>query len=584
MPTKDIIIQEGGSAKILEDVAKIKTFVENGDYCYWVPEDSVRLTTLNVNRDGRYAASDSGYYGFSEVVVSGVGTTVIGDVITKNVEIESNGSYSYKAVNDGHYGYSIVNINVNVNHSTSTDPVSGEDIDTRPDPETGIKTDTVLPYMIVIGTMPNKTVYKFGDEIDYTGIEVYAYLKSRQKWENESYPGGRIPFDELILPTVEAGDYSDDSSTATPGGSIIDPSVQGVPSAAYKASGEYTVTDVGSINDIMVNALAKLGTERSGMSSGDIAALFSDYEGTNPAIVAINTEVCKYDGVLMSIYVFTEIVENSVVTLGRKYPCKIFNIYGRRVEDGGTVFLSSGISTTDYVTLFVGGKYTDSVDLRCSIVTQSIDYDISNLNSWSKYAIPSGTVINYLGNVNSVHCQMQSGSYERLYYEIEVEQDTDYIFSYAYIGYAFTERNGTNHKTYVYVLNSPPTSSRYIAEDWSGIVIEKARTYDSGYYEIEFNSGSLTKVYLCIDWAAVTDGETIDVRYYDLMIIKKSDAPEPGPDPSPDPGGESGPIDPTNTIVQNIRVGWKRIKDFKELHTSFPITVTTRKEGDWEGQ
>lgn len=71
--SKNISIQEGGVAKQLT-VDKLKTNLVSSGTCLWVPEDEVQLTTKSITENGTYKASDDGYYGYSEVIVSGQGT------------------------------------------------------------------------------------------------------------------------------------------------------------------------------------------------------------------------------------------------------------------------------------------------------------------------------------------------------------------------------------------------------------------------------------------------------------------------------------------------------------------------------
>ena len=71
--SKNISIQEGGTAKQLSP-DKLKTNLVGGGTCLWVPEDETQLTTKHISENGTYKASDDGYYGYSEVTVSGIGT------------------------------------------------------------------------------------------------------------------------------------------------------------------------------------------------------------------------------------------------------------------------------------------------------------------------------------------------------------------------------------------------------------------------------------------------------------------------------------------------------------------------------
>ena len=71
--SKNITIQEGGVGKAMT-ADKLKTDLQGGGTCLWVPEDETRLTTKYITENGTYKAADDGYYGYSEVIVSGQGT------------------------------------------------------------------------------------------------------------------------------------------------------------------------------------------------------------------------------------------------------------------------------------------------------------------------------------------------------------------------------------------------------------------------------------------------------------------------------------------------------------------------------
>lgn len=159
--SKNIVIQEGGIGKQLT-VDKLKTNLVGGVTCLWVPEDERSLGTKHISENGTYKASDDGYYGYSEVTVSGVG--------------EVTGKAP-----DG----------------------SGDDATATVDPETGEIVITKAPYSISVTTPPSKTSYVDGESINTSGMVVKAFLKNGSAWSDASHPGGIIPLSELsINPTV----------------------------------------------------------------------------------------------------------------------------------------------------------------------------------------------------------------------------------------------------------------------------------------------------------------------------------------------------------------------------------------------
>lgn len=152
--SKNIVIQEGGLGKQLS-ADKLKTNLVGGGTCLWVPEDGVNLGTKNISENGTFRASDDGYYGYSEVTVSGVGT------------------------------------------ATGRDPTTGEEKRVSVDPETGDLEETIIPESIRITTLPTKVNYTNGETINYSGIVIHAYSSTGRDL-------GAVPFNELVFPVTTA--------------------------------------------------------------------------------------------------------------------------------------------------------------------------------------------------------------------------------------------------------------------------------------------------------------------------------------------------------------------------------------------
>lgn len=170
--SKNITIQEGGLAKQLT-ANKLKTSLVGGGTCLWVPEDETNLTTKYITENGTYRAASEGYYGYSEVTVSGVGS-VTG--------------------RDGDGDDATVGVN-----------------------EDGDIVITKLPSKIVIETLPLVTSYQDGQEIGFTGMTVKAYTASGAVWSDNSHPNGNIPISELVFPVTvaDASQVSGETSEAT---------------------------------------------------------------------------------------------------------------------------------------------------------------------------------------------------------------------------------------------------------------------------------------------------------------------------------------------------------------------------------
>lgn len=154
--SKNIVIQEGGIGKQLT-VDKLKTNIVGGGSCLWVPEDETQLGTKYISENGTYKASTDGYYGYSEVTVSGIGT------------------------------------------ATGKDG-DGDEATVTPDPDTGDLVTTKIIESIAVVNPPTVTSYQDGAAIDFTGLSVHGYSTTGKDL-------GEIPISDLIFPETQA-DYS----------------------------------------------------------------------------------------------------------------------------------------------------------------------------------------------------------------------------------------------------------------------------------------------------------------------------------------------------------------------------------------
>lgn len=137
--SKDITIEEGGVARSFGAVKKLKTALQGGSSCLWVPEDEVKLTTKNITENGTYKAEDDDVYGWDTI----------------NVNVASDPSAPGSTV-------------------VGTDPIDGEEYMIEVG-EDGELEKTRLPVSITVTRPPNKTEYEDGETINPTGIIVHAY-------------------------------------------------------------------------------------------------------------------------------------------------------------------------------------------------------------------------------------------------------------------------------------------------------------------------------------------------------------------------------------------------------------------------
>ena len=146
-------IKEGGKSRNFS-AAMLKTNLQGGGTCLWIPRMDVELKSKYISKSGTYTAKADDCFGFDQVTVSGV-----------DVEI--------------------------------TQDEDGDDVERTTDGDE--VTETKLPSYIRVTVLPQKIDYTVGETIDYTGLVVHAYTKS-------GIDLGAVPFNELILPAEKAGE------------------------------------------------------------------------------------------------------------------------------------------------------------------------------------------------------------------------------------------------------------------------------------------------------------------------------------------------------------------------------------------
>lgn len=104
---KNIVISEGTTGRNFSGVKKLKTELQGGGTCNWIPEDEAgdytNLKTKNITENGEYTASDDNATGYSKVKVNV-------SLNTKSKRISANGTYN--AADDNVGGYDTVTVNV----------------------------------------------------------------------------------------------------------------------------------------------------------------------------------------------------------------------------------------------------------------------------------------------------------------------------------------------------------------------------------------------------------------------------------------------------------------------------------------
>lgn len=156
--SKNIKVQRDGVTETFSGVKEIQTINVDGRVT-WVPLDSVVDAVKTINKNGTYKAKSDGFYGYSKVVV---------DVGGKTVGVKRDGK----------------------TYAVDTD-------------EDGWITERLLPDSIRIKTPPTKDSYQSGEGISLAGAVIKAYSGS-DLWDDEDYPSGIVPIEELAAEPLYA--------------------------------------------------------------------------------------------------------------------------------------------------------------------------------------------------------------------------------------------------------------------------------------------------------------------------------------------------------------------------------------------
>lgn len=233
---KNIVYQTKQNGKNVVGYSKetklLRTNLDNGETCDWIPEDETILIPKVISKDGVYKASEEpgNIYGYSEVTVQGIGTKIMGDLGV--ITISKNGTYyaktAYKPSELGSssssddseenkigpfYGYKTVIVNVSGGSSdysgsgTTSNSVTGKDSDGNEvrwsTDSAGILRKSFLPSRISVTTEPKFTTYRNGDKLNYSGIKVTVYTPTGI-YKSDKVPTGILTKNDLILSVTTA--------------------------------------------------------------------------------------------------------------------------------------------------------------------------------------------------------------------------------------------------------------------------------------------------------------------------------------------------------------------------------------------
>lgn len=162
-----IKIKEGGVDRSQNQISKLKTNMQGGGVCYWVPETERETDSKSITANGIYTAEDEGLYGYDEI----------------NVSVQGTGGVSGRDNPGGGTEWDEYNVNVD---------------------DDGYIVETKIPSAIQIEIPPLKNSYVEGERIDLTGAVVKLLDANGNLFTDEAHPDGIIPLSELMADPATA--------------------------------------------------------------------------------------------------------------------------------------------------------------------------------------------------------------------------------------------------------------------------------------------------------------------------------------------------------------------------------------------
>lgn len=149
-----------------------------------------------------------------------------------------------------------------------------------------------------------------------------------------------------------------------------------------------------------------------------------------------------------------------------------------------------------------------------------------NLNNWMKNQDSFPVFQNaYFEKVNTISFRGTNGS-ERLYIPVTVQKSNDYVFAFRMTSPSgFNIYSTSTVDAFAFVRGSEPTGIGGGISDENLITLSNVTNTSSENlkkYELFFNSGNNTTVYLAIDFGKIQDNTTVSLIYSDISLNKLS--------------------------------------------------------------
>jgi hypothetical protein len=174
--SENLNILEGDLGRQFAPVDRLSVNNQGGGESRWVVADFLETNSLTAMENGLYLAVEEDCDCFDEVEVD----------VSEDLDDADDDTKATKKITGK-----------DPNLDPNNDYAAGLD-------ENGNLTKEMIPAAIHIVVPPRKLKYEDGETIDFTGIHVYLMNGNNQRYTDEDYPTGEIPFDELMFPETIA--------------------------------------------------------------------------------------------------------------------------------------------------------------------------------------------------------------------------------------------------------------------------------------------------------------------------------------------------------------------------------------------
>lgn len=219
-------------------------------------------------------------------------------------------------------------------------------------------------------------------------------------------------------------------------------------------------------------------------------------------------------------------------------------LQSKTATENGTVTPDSGYDGLSSVVVDVSGGSNIIYGAADPVAAQGSDGDVyfkyevysgyesllpgsyNNLDNWAKNAAGFNQFDNtYIGGENTL-VHTGGNGYERIYVQVPLDQDTDYVFGLKYYSPSgvYTGYGGQLNIKASYASASDMSSGSQLSN--YAVMTNLSISAEANYsdYSLTFNSGNNTSVYLVID-LNISDNKQCTLKFKDLVFYKVGEPP-----------------------------------------------------------